>query len=187
MTDASVLKVVTGALEQAGIPYMITGSYASNFYGVPRATNDIDIVIAATPEQLKALIQQLRSNNYYAQVEDALDAWRHHSVFNAMDTSMVWKIDFIMRKPGTFSQEAFRRRTQGEIAGIPVRISTAEDLIIAKLDWAKEGESHRQLEDIASVLKVRGELLNREYIERWVSELALTSQWSMAKQIAGLQ
>lgn len=187
MTDTSVLLVVTQALEHATIPYMVTGSYASNFYGVPRTTRDIDIVIAATPEKLKDLTQQLRDKNYYAQEEDALDAWRHHSMFNAIDVSMVWKIDFIMRKPGTFSQEAFRRRILGEIDGITVQISTAEDLIIAKLDWAKQGESYRQLEDVASVLSVRGESLDRRYIEKWIAELGLTSQWSEAKRIAGFE
>src|SRR5215813_12358810 len=109
MTEASVLQIVTKALEHAAIPYMITGSFASNFYGIPRTTRDIDIVIAASPEQLKDLIQQLQDKNYYAQIEDALDALRHHSMFNAIEPSMVWKIDFIMRTPGTFSQEAFRR------------------------------------------------------------------------------
>ena len=187
MTEAPVLQIVTQALEHAAIPYMITGSFASNFYGIPRTTRDIDIVIAANPEQLKGLIQQLQDQNYHAQIEDAFDALRHHSMFNVIEPSMVWKIDFIMRKPGTFSQEAFRRRVSGEIAGITVQISTAEDLIIAKLDWAKQGESYRQLEDVSSILKIRWESLDHKYIENWVAKLALTSQWNVAKQIADIQ
>jgi len=187
MTEASVLQIVTKALEHAAIPYMITGSFASNFYGIPRTTRDLDIVIAASPEQLKDLIQQLQDQNYYAQIEDALDALRHHSMFNAIEPSMVWKIDFIMRKPGTFSQEAFRRRVSGEIAGITVQISTAEDLIIAKLDWAKQGESYRQVEDVASILKMRWESCDRDYVEKWVNELDLIFQWYAAKRQAGIQ
>lgn len=166
---------------------MITGSFASNFYGIPRTTRDIDIVIAAGPEQLKNLTRQLQDKNYYAQIEDALDALRHHSMFNAIDPSMVWKIDFIMRKPAIFSQEAFRRRVLGEIAGITVQVSTAEDLIIAKLDWAKQGESYRQLEDVSNILKIRWESLDHKYIENWVTTLALTSQWNLAKQIADIR
>ena len=187
MTSANVLQVVTQALERAGIPYMLTGSYASNYYGMPRATQDIDFVIAANPEQLKDLTQQLRQQGYFAEVEDALDAWRHQSMFNVIEPSYVWKIDFIMRKPGVFSRQAFQRRIPGEVDGIPVHLTTAEDLVIAKLDWAKQGESSRQLEDVARVFKIRWDSLDRAYITRWVNELALTSQWETAKKIAGLE
>lgn len=187
MNATPVLHVVTKALEQAQIPYMITGSFASNYYGTPRTTGDIDFVIAADPSQLKILTQQLQQKGYYAQVEDALDAWRNNSMFNAIDDSMAWKIDFIMRKPGIFSQEAFQRRVPGEIQGAAITISTVEDLIIAKLDWAKQGESPRQVEDVVNVLKVSTELIDRNYVEKWVTDLGLTAQWQSAKQAAGIE
>jgi hypothetical protein len=187
MNPVAVLQIVTKALEQAGIPYMITGSFASNYYGMSRSTADIDFVIAADPDQLQMLVQQLQEKGYYSQVDDALDAWRHNSMFNVIDDSMVWKIDFIMRKPGVFSRGAFQRRIPGDIQGIPVVISTAEDLIIAKLDWAKQGESQRQIEDVAGILKMKPESLDRSYIDKWVADLELTVQWNSAKQAAGFE
>lgn len=186
MNAALVLQVVTEALDRAGAQYMITGSFAGNYYGRPRSTADIDFVIAADPNQLKLLVLNLQEKGYYAQTEDALDAWRQNSMFNAIDDSMAWKIDFIMRKPGTYSREAFRRRVTGDIQGVPITISTAEDLIIAKLDWAKQGESQRQIEDVAGILKMKPETLDHAYIERWVKELDLISQWNSAKQNAGM-
>lgn len=187
MSSAAVLRIVTDGLQKAGIPYMLTGSFVSNFHGRPRSTADIDFVIAATPEQLKVLVQHLREENYYAQVEDALDAWRHQSMFNMIDPSMVWKIDFIMKKPGAFSQEAFRRRCSTEIEGIPVDIATAEDIVIAKLDWAKQGQSLRQIEDVAGILKLRSKQLDRSYLNKWTTELGLTSQWNDARRQAGIE
>lgn len=187
MSAAAVLKAVTEALQKAGIAYMLTGSFVSNFHGRPRSTADIDFVIAATPEQLKVLVQQLREQNYYAQVDDALDAWRHQSMFNVIDPSMIWKIDFIMKKPGAFSQEAFRRRGPTEIEGTLVDISTAEDMVIAKLDWAKQGQSLRQIEDVAGILKLRNKQLDHSYLNKWISELGLTSQWNDARQKAGIE
>lgn len=186
MNAAKLLQVVTEALEQADVGYMLTGSFASNYYGTPRSTADIDFVITADPSQLKRLVQELRDKGYYAQVEEALDAWQHNSMFNVVDDSMAWKIDFIMRKPGYYSQEAFRRRVSGEIQGVPITISTAEDLIIAKLAWAKQGESQRQIEDVANILKMKPESLDRDYIAKWTNELDLISQWNSAKRNAGL-
>lgn len=187
MSAAPVLRTVTDGLQKAGIAYMLTGSFVSNFHGRPRSTADIDFVIAATPEQLKVLVQHLREQNYYAQVDDALDAWRHHSMFNVIDTSMAWKIDFIMKKSGTYSQEAFRRRTATEIEEIPVEIATAEDIVIAKLDWAKQGQSLRQIEDVAGILKLRSKQLDHSYLNKWITELGLTSQWNDARRQAGIE
>jgi len=51
MSVSEVFRRITAALDQAGIAYMLSGSFASTFYGAPRSTQDIDMVIDATPEQ----------------------------------------------------------------------------------------------------------------------------------------
>lgn len=43
MTAEELFRRITGALDRAEIPYMVTGSFASAFHGVPRATQDIDL------------------------------------------------------------------------------------------------------------------------------------------------
>jgi len=63
------------------------------------------------------------------------------------------------------------------IEGIPVATATAEDTIIAKLEWAKTGGSERQLGDVVAILRVRGETLDRAYLERWVTVLGLDEVW----------
>lgn len=66
-------------------------------------------------------------------------------------------------------------------------IATAEDLIVAKLDWAKQGESHRQITDVANILKIRSNSLDHKYIDKWANDLGLTAEWGMARREAGLQ
>ena len=56
-------------------------------------------------------------------------------------------------------------------------VVSAEDLVIAKLEWAQTGESERQLQDVAAIVAVRGDELDREYIERWVTRLGVDGQW----------
>ena len=66
-------------------------------------------------------------------------------------------------------------------------MASAEDIVIAKLEWAKMGESARQIEDVVGILKVRGKELDRSYLEKWITELGLHSEWDRARQSAGLE
>lgn len=184
MMAAELLRPLTRALDSSDIPYMLTGSFASNVYGMGRGTQDVDFVIAATADQLRKLSSLLPPAEYNFDLQAALDALRHNSMFNVFDEVRGWKIDFILQKPSSFHREVFRRRTQADIEDISLSIITAEDLIVAKLEWAKAGGSARQIEDVAGILKVRRESLDRAYIEKWVKELGLDSEWASALRIA---
>ena len=74
MKPDDVLARIVSALDGAGVPYMLTGSLASSIYGTPRATKDIDIVIAPTERQLRKLKELLPETSYYFDLDDALDA-----------------------------------------------------------------------------------------------------------------
>ena len=108
-------------------------------------------------------------------------------MFNILDMERGWKIDLIFEKPSAYHQQAFQRRTAAEIELVPLFAATAEDTIIAKLERAKMGESTRQIEDVAGILKVQTTLLDRSYIEKWVRELGLDSQWKHARRIARME
>ena len=187
MSSAEILREITGALDQAGIPYMVVGSFASNLYGTGRATFDIDLVVSATPEQIKVFLSVLRASQYYFDLDTALDACRHNDMFNILDMESGWKIDIIFEKPGPYHRQAFQRRAAAEIEQVPLVAATAEDTIISKLEWAKMGESSRQIEDVAGILKVSGASLDRPYIDKWVADLDLTEQWNRARALAGLE
>jgi hypothetical protein len=173
------------ALEAAAIPYMVTGSFVSAVHGVPRATHDIDVVIAPTAEQLVTLLKQFPEAEYYAELEDALQAYRHGSQFNVIDQNGIWKVDFILRKDRPFSRTEFERRRRINILGVSVYAATPEDILIAKLEWAKIGESERQLRDAAGIIAIQGPALDVAYVEHWVTELSLEDQWQQARAQAG--
>jgi len=186
MNFAPVFQKIIAALNEAEIPYMLTGSFASNIYGEGRATQDIDLVIEATLDQLSALRRLLPVSEYYFDLESAAEAARQKSMFNVLDRVNGWKIDFIFLKPGRYHQEAFSRRTPALVDDVPLIAVTVEDLMIAKLDWAKMGESSRQIRDVAGVLKVQQDSLDRAYLEKWINELGLASQWAEARRQAGI-
>src|SRR5580698_3908158 len=98
--------------------HTVTGSFASAYYGTPRSTQDIDIVIGATQAQLRGFVQSLPDGQYYADLDAALQAHKAESMFNVIDLSTGWKIDFIIRKSRPFSREEFSRRVRVDLHGV---------------------------------------------------------------------
>jgi hypothetical protein len=184
MSVSEVLGGITTHLQQRGIGYMLVGSFAGAFHGALRSTRDIDIVIEATPEQLRGLVADLQASDYYAELDAALDALRHESLFNVIDNRTGWKIDLIFRKSRPFDREEFRRRVSAKLFDIQLFVASVEDVIISKLEWAKLGGSQRQIEDVAKVLAAQWKALDQIYLSKWIGELELQEQWSAAKRSA---
>ncbi len=181
MTFEELLSRLGPALELAQIPYMVTGSVASSAHGIPRSTGDIDIVIAPTHRQLIKLIKQFPSPDYYADAQQALEALASRSQFNIIDFASGWKVDFIIAEDTQYGRTALGRRRLIEIAGVPLYVASPEDVIIAKLRWAKLGGSERQLQDAGGIIRAQADNLDLPYIERWVRELGLEMQWRIVR------
>ena len=181
MNPADVFRRIVLHLERRSIAYMLVGSFAGTYFGLSRSTYDLDLVIEATPDQLQGLIADLQADNYYAELDAALDALKHESLFNVIDNTTGWKIDFIFRKSRSFDQEEFRRRVPAKLFEIELHVASAEDVILSKLEWAKLGGSQRQIEDVARVMAAQWNNLDQDYLSKWIKELQLEQQWSAAK------
>jgi hypothetical protein len=179
-----LLQTIVAVLEAAGIPHMVVGSFASTVHGEPRTTRDLDLVIDPNLDQLNELVGALDPERFYVDLDVARDALRRRSMFNVIEIETGWKLDLVIRKARPFSIEEMQRRTITKILGMDVPTATAEDTIIAKLEWAKLGASDRQLEDVAGILRVRGPDLDLDYIERWVTELGLAELWRRVRAAA---
>jgi hypothetical protein len=103
-----------------------------------------------------------------------------------IDQATGWKIDLIVRKSRSYSQEEFRRRQRVTLHGVAVFMTTAEDAVISKLEWAKRAQSGRQIEDVAAILRVRWDALDQVYLVRWIAELGLEIEWGDAQRAAGI-
>lgn len=178
MTAELLLSRLVAALHAAGIPYMLTGSYASSLHSIPRATRDIDIVIFPNRDQLTQFVQSLPASSYHTDLEEAIDSLRRRGQFNVIDYATGWKVDFIIPPFEEFHVEEFERRQTIEVGDLRLSVVSSEDIVIAKLLWAKAGQSERQLEDAATVVRFQGENLDRPYVEKWVRRLALEYEWA---------
>ena len=181
MTIRNLLARVIALLDATGIPYMLTGSYASSIHSIPRATRDLDIVIFPNRDQLTRFMRSLPPSDYYSDFEDAIDALRRRSQVNVIDYATGWKVDFIIPSFTEFNIEEFERRRVIDLEGTPVSVASPEDIVLAKMLWAKAGESALQIADAASVLRLQADKLDAAYVERWVRRLGLEEQWEAVR------
>lgn len=151
---------------------MLTDSHASTFHGEPRATNDADLVIDPALGALHSVAHDLRAAGLYCGDEDT--AFEQRSMCNVIDAATGAKVDLIIRRDRPFSIEEFDRRIPVALDGVPLFMATAEDVILAKPEWARLGGTERQHRDIQGVLAVSGDQLDRTYLRHWANELGLT-------------
>lgn len=175
------MATIVAALDEAGIAHMVAGSSASAFHGEPRTTADIDIVIDPDPTGLRSLVEALDPERFY--VGDAFSALARRAQFNVIEVATGWKVDLIVRKDRPFSRSEFDRRIPAVIESVPVCMATAEDTILAKLEWARLGGSERQMRDVAGIFAVSGDTLDRAYLEHWAAQLGLTEDLVEAERL----
>lgn len=185
MSLAAFLRKVTEILDEAGVPYMLTGSLASAYYAVPRATQDLDVVIAAEAPGIERVVQGLLSAGCYVDRDAALEAGRTHGQFNAIDPESGWKIDLIVRRDRTYSRTEFERRERVSLLGVEVTLASLEDVLIAKLEWGRLGDSALQRRDVVQLLERTWEQLDQSYLKKWITELGLQSEWDEVRMEAG--
>ncbi len=169
--EIDILRDVSEKLNSAGIAFMLTGSVAMSYYATPRMTRDIDIVVEVSRGDVDRL-SGLFHEDFYIEPEAVDRAITGQLMFNAIHTALIVKVDFIVRKDSEYRREEFRRRRRAIIDGVATFVVAPEDLIISKLDWARDTRSEVQLADVRNLLDAVPDL-DREYLTRWVGRLGL--------------
>jgi hypothetical protein len=161
---------VVERLDRAGIPYMVTGGLAVSYWGFPRTTHDIDIVIEAKKEDKEKLVA-LFEKDFYISPEVTEDAIERRFAFNIIHFKSGIKIDFWLAKKDPFGVLEFKRRLRRKIFNTKIYIISPEDLILSKLLSYKETQSTRRLEDARSILKTSK--VDLSYIKNWAEKQSI--------------
>ena len=174
------------AFDALGVPYLVGGSLASSVYGVPRATQDVDLVAdldASHAEQ----IGQLLSSDFYVDVDMIREAVARRASFNVIHLTTMFKADVFIMKRDAWAREEMSRARQEHLDGpngtVTIRFASPEDTLLHKLVWFRLGNeiSDRQWSDIHGVLKIQGERLDREYLDRWAPVLKVADLLERAR------
>ena len=177
--ELEVLKIVAKRLQEADIPYMVTGSVAASFYAIPRMTRDIDMVIAVESRDIDRLLA-LFKNDFYIDRDSITEAIDQRGMFNLIHNESIIKVDLIVRKDSPYRKTEFERRQKFPLKDFEIWIVRPEDLILSKLFWAKESLSEMQLGDVKNLL-LSVKNLDTVYLRHWVESLHLQEIYEKVK------
>jgi hypothetical protein len=182
-----VVAILARVFDALGIRYVVGGSFASSIYGVPRATQDVDLVadvrLAHADPIAKALTEE-----FYVDADMIRDAVRRRASFNVIHLATMFKADVFVPKGDSWSNEEMARARTEELDApdgkVAVRFASPEDTLLHKLVWYKLGNeiSERQWRDVLGLLEVQGEALDQQYLDRWAPALDVVDLLARARQ-----
>lgn len=173
MTEEELLVDCLGRLEGSGIDYMLVGSMAGNYWGVPRSTHDIDFVIEYEAKQVSTIVDAFQ-DDFFIQEISVESGLRPPHQFNALDNRSALKVDFFRVAGDEYEFERFRRKRRVTLFDQPAWIAAPEDVLLHKLRWHLMSPTDRQLKDARGIFLVSSEELDREYMEHWAQKIGVS-------------
>ena len=191
----SVAARAAAACDTLGIPYLIGGGVASTVHGEFRTTRDVDLIVRVPLAQAGAFAALL-AQTFVVQPHDVFDALgrvpditndrRQRATFAAYDRTTGYQLDVFCVSDSAYDTEQLARAVVIELpeAQTSLRIASAEDTILTKLEWYSITPSDRQWDDVQTILRVQGEALDLVYLSSWASRLSIAPLWATA-QVGG--
>lgn len=185
-----VILEVARILEDLRVPYAVGGSLASSLHGIPRSTQDGDLVADLRGEHVPPFVAAA-TPSFYLSPERAHQAIQRRSSFNLIHLKTMIKVDVFVLKADPFSLQEMARRQALSVPGEPgttLHVASAEDTVLQKLLWYRKGNrvSDQQWNDILGVLKVQGARLDFAYLREWAGHIEVDSLLRQACEDAGL-
>jgi len=183
---------VVAILENLEIPYFVVGSLASSAHGIPRSTQDIDIVAdfrRCDPTRLAGAL----ATEFYLDPDRIVDAIEKGGSFNIIHLATMFKVDlFVLGSEAPFVEE-MNRRVSIAFRDDPdnrLWVASAEDTVVQKLRWYRLGGgiSDRQWQDVIGILRVtsRRGPLDMSYLRRQAAALGVSDLLEAVLSQAGL-
>lgn len=166
MTGEEATLAVIDALEARDVPYLLVGSLSSNYYGVPRSTEDADFVVHLGEIRIAELIDQL-GPRFRLNRQMSFETVTGTTRWEVGIADIAFKIELFLLSSDPHDQERFCRRRRVRVLGRETCLPTPEDVIITKLRWARQGERPKDRDDVRNVIAVQGDRLDWDYLCQW--------------------
>ncbi len=174
MEQDELLQYAIQVLERLEIRYALVGSFASGIWGETRHTQDIDFVVNLQPAHIEGLCQAFPAPDFYLSEAAAKEAVELRRPFNVIHPESANKIDFMVLPDVAWARAQIERRQQIELTqNCTGYVAAPEDVILGKLVYYREGGSEKHLRDIAGILRISEELVDREYLVEQAKQLKI--------------
>ena len=168
MTAEEVVYCVIDALESLGVPHMVVGSFSSNLYGVPRSTQDADLVVDLGDTPVSRVAQEL-GPDFRLDPQMSFETITCTYRFVATHKATPFKIEFFLLSDDPHDRERFARRRREPFPEREGFVASPEDVVVTKLRWSKGGSRQKDVEDVRNVLRAQKGHLDWKYVRRWCS------------------
>jgi hypothetical protein len=176
--QSELVAYATELLDRINVTYMLVGSMASMAYGESRFTLDVDIVVDLNLRTVVLLCQGFPDPDFYVSLPAAEEALKRRSQFNVIQPKTGLKIDFMVARQDEWGHKQLARRRRVQIFPDQWGYTAApEDVILGKLLYFKEGQSEKHLRDIAAMLEISGDLIDRDDVSVWATKLGVNDVW----------
>ncbi len=185
-----VLLAVVQRLDELGLVYAVGGSLSSSVFGEPRASADVDLLVAISAAEIKGLVAAF-SEDFYIDADAVTEAVRRRSSFNVIHLGTMLKADLFVAGRALLDQEQLRRRRLVTVGRDPARqafVTAPENIILRKLDWFRQGGgiSDQQWRDVLGVLKAQRSTIELDYLREMATSVGLEELLARALSDAGL-
>ena len=167
-SDRAVLDLIA-SLERTATPYMLVGSLSVNAYAFPRSTQDADFVIALRPNAMRPLLDELKGR-FRVESQMTFETVTATTRFITYSIETGFKIELFLLSDDPHDLQRFDRRRRVAIDDVQVWVASAEDVIITKLRWSRQGRRTKDADDVRNVIAVQQDQLDWEYIYHWCDQ-----------------
>lgn len=186
MLPLELADIVGRVFESLQVPYFVTGSVASSYYGIMRTTQDVDVVADLRQGQVRDFCAHFPVSDWYISEPAAFEASRNGGMFNILHHESGLKVDVIVPVRSAYEESRFSRvRSVETPCGGKVQFSSSEDVILKKLEFYREGGSQKHLRDIAAMVRTNTPPIDFDYLESWAKRLGVWSQWEEIRRNLG--
>lgn len=183
MTPPELVALFLNPLNTTGVRYIVTGSVAAAIYGEPRFTQDIDLVVRLASENLRPLIAAFPAAEYYVPPLETLaeEAGRPSGGhFNLLHLDTGLRADCYLAGSSPLNHWGLENRREIPIGPDRISVAPPEYVILSKLQYVKAGGGEKHLDDIAHMLRITGDGIDRSEVVGWAQRLGLLSEWRAA-------
>ncbi len=164
---------------------MITGGVASVIYGDPRFTRDVDIVLELRDDEVEKLTAAFADGDFYLPPVEVLReeiARETGGHFNIIHRDTALRADVYLRGNEPLHDWGLSRRHRLELDTSAIWVAPIEYVILRKCEYYRASGSERHLRDIAMMLRISGELIDRSELGAWSDRLDVKEVLEAARQ-----